>query len=339
MKQKTVFKLLPISVWLASFGFVFLTQLKSGQFINNPYFTISESIIVSLWFIGNFYLFYSVIIPSYLDKNRLKHFVILSLAFLIISPLLIDLALKMNKIIFSLPASRKITIWGFMGGIFGSLISGGIGFFLRIIIDWFTNRQKKIELENKNLESELKLLKARLNPHFLFNTINNIDTLIIENPEKASELLSKLSDLLRYVLYDTETDKTELGDEIIIIEKYIELQKIRISNPENIHLNIDCNNLHFQIPPMLFFPFIENAFKHSDLNKPDQNITIDLTYNKKSIKFMCKNNFTTNEKPRGIGLELIRRRLELYFPNAFTLAINANNDIYEINLFISLNED
>lgn len=221
MKQKTVLKLLPISVWLAAFGFVFLTQLKSGQLINNPYFTISESIIVSMWFLGNFYLFYVIIVPRYFDKNRLKLFVVLSLSFLIISPLFMDFALKMNKIIYSLPASRTITIWGFLEGFFGSFITGGIGIFSRLMIDWFTDKQKKTELENKNLESELKLLKARLNPHFLFNTINNIDTLIVERPEKASELLSKLSDLLRYVLYDTETDKTELGDEITIIEKYI----------------------------------------------------------------------------------------------------------------------
>lgn len=339
MKQKTVLKLFPISVWLAVFGFVFLTQLKSGQIYNHSNFTISESIIVSLWFIGNFYLFYAIIVPAYFNKSSLKHFVVLSLAFLIISPLFIDFALKINKIIFSLPVSGTITIWGLLGGIFGSFITGGIGIFLRLMIDWFTDRQKRTELENKNLESELKLLKARLNPHFLFNTINNIDTLIIEKPEKASDLLSKLSDLLRYVLYDTENDKKELGDEITIIEKYIELHKIRISYPENIHLNINCDNLHFQIPPMLFLPFIENAFKHSDLNKPDHNIIIELTCNKNPIKFMCKNDFMTNEKPGGIGLELIRRRLELYFPNAFNLVINANDNKYEVNLIINTNED
>jgi LytS/YehU family sensor histidine kinase len=284
-------------------------------------------------------LFYAIIVPRYFDKSRLIHLVVLSLAFLIISPLLIDFALRMNKILYSMPASGTISIWGFLGGIFGSIITGGIGIFLRIMIDWFTDRQKKTELENKNLESELKLLKARLNPHFLFNTINNIDTLIAERPEKASELLSKLSDLLRYVLYDTETDKTELGDELTIIEKYIELQKIRISNPENVHLNINCDNLHFQIPPMLFLPFIENAFKHSDLNKPDQNITLELTCNKNQIKFMCKNDFIANDKPGGIGLELIRRRLELYFPNAFNLVINVNDVKYEVNLLININED
>lgn len=117
------------------------------------------------------------------------------------------------------------------------------------------------------------------------------------------------------------------------------MQKLRISYPENIHLNINCDNLHFQISPMLFLPFIENAFKHSDLNKPDQNITIELTCNKNPIKFMCKNDFITIRKPGGLGLELIRRRLELFFPNAFNLVINANDDIYEVNLLININED
>jgi hypothetical protein len=336
-KKESIF--LHIPLWIIAFSFVFLIQLKSGQIVNYSYYKFSENILVSIWFIGNFYLFYVFLVPEYLDKSRLKSFVILSLAFLIISPIIIDFILKLNKLLFSIPVSYRITIRGFAGGVFGSFITGSLGASYRIIIDWFNDKQKKTELENKNLESELKLLKAKLNPHFLFNTINNIDTLIEKSPEKASELLSKLSDLLRYVLYDTETDTIELCDEIKIIEKYIELQKIRISNPENIQVNIKCDNQHYRVPPMLFLPLIENAFKHSDLNKSNQNISIELIGNENSIKFSCKNNFTINEKPEGIGLDLIRKRLELYYPGSFNLDINIKENVYEVNLSINLNEN
>lgn len=337
--KKTVLMLLPVSLWLVTFSFVFLIRLKNDQISDYSFYDLSETILVSFWFVGNFYLFYAFLVPEYLDKNKTNLFVIFSVAFLIVSPIVIDFILKLNKIIFSVPISDRITIWGFLGGVFGSFITGSLGASSRIMINWFNDKQKKTELENKNLESELKLLKARLNPHFLFNTINNIDTLIEQNPQKASELLSKLSDLLRYVIYDTGTDKTELRDEIKIIEKYIELQKIRISNPENIKINIDPDCRHYRIPPMLFLPFIENAFKHSDLNKSDQNISIELISNENSIKFTCKNNITINEKAEGIGLELIKKRLELYYPDSFSLDISTNENIYEVNLLIRLNEN
>jgi LytS/YehU family sensor histidine kinase len=243
------------------------------------------------------------------------------------------------KTVFSITGQNSITIAGFLGGLFGSIITGGIGLSYRIMVDWIYTALNKTELENKNLESELKLLKAKLNPHFLFNTINNIDALIEENPEKASELLSKLSDLLRYVLYEVESDKIELTQEIKIIEKYIELQRIRISNADNIHLNIISDNLHYAIPPMLFIPFIENAFKYSDLNKPDQHINIELNCIKNTIRFLCKNYFTVHEKAKGIGLELIKKRLELYYPDSHSLEINVNENIYEVNLLIRLNEN
>ncbi len=339
MNKRTVLIFMQVVFWIIAFSFTFLLQFKNLQFVNFSNYKLCESLIVSLWFVGNFYLFYAYLVPKLLANNKFKLFVLCLIAFLIISPVTISFLLLLNKTIFSITGQNSITIVGFLGGLFGSIITGGIGLSYRIMVEWIYDAHKKTELENKNLESELQLLKAKLNPHFLFNTINNIDALIEESPKKASELLSKLSDLLRYVLYEVESDKIELTQEINIIEKYIELQRIRVSNTENIHLNINSADLNYTIPPMLFIPFIENAFKHSDLNKSDQHISIELNCIKNTVKFTCKNNFVLHEKTEGIGLELIKKRLELYYPNSFSLDIYRKENIYEVNLFIDLHEN
>jgi len=124
MNKKTLLALFPLYLWLVSFSFVILIQLKKDISLNFSGYNLSETTLISLWFIGNFYLFYTFLVPEYLDKGRTKLFVALSLVFLLISPLLVDLLLKLNKILFSVPVSNRITIRGFAGGVFGSFITG-----------------------------------------------------------------------------------------------------------------------------------------------------------------------------------------------------------------------
>ena len=148
-------------------------------------------------------------------------------------------------------------------------------------ITWFEEIQVKEALQLKNLSTELDLIKSQLDPHFLFNTINNIDTLLLNSPELASQYLNKLSDILRFMLFETKTDKIPLSKEIAYIEKYIELQKIRTSNSNFVNLAIKGDISNHTIPAMLFIPFIENAFKHVSNKKTDNaiNITLEIPIN------------------------------------------------------------
>ncbi len=225
---------------------------------------------------------------------------------------------------------------------FVALLSGIIGLVMRGFITWYGEIRIKEELTNRNTEMELSLVKSQINPHFLFNTINNIDVLINKDPDMASRYLNELSDIMRFMLYETKTDRVPYTREIAYIEKYIGLHRIRNSNPDYVHFNQEGSAANLMIPPMLFIPFIENAFKHVGDKKRSPAIDIRLIANSKELTFICSNHYYTfpdvlEAKPdSGLGNGLIERRLALLFPNRHTLTVDTTNNIYTVTLKIVL---
>lgn len=148
-----------------------------------------------------------------------------------------------------------------------ALYFNSFGFLFKIFIEWLNDRKLKAELEKDKVTSQLELLKSKIDPHFLFNNLNNIDAFIKEDPQKASEYLRKLSDILRFMLYESNADKVPLAKEIEYISKYIDLQKIRTANASfvDFYLSGDINNR--EISPMILIYFIENAFKYASNKK------------------------------------------------------------------------
>ena len=146
-------------------------------------------------------------------------------------------------------------------------IHGVMALVIRGFITWYDEIKLKEGLAKEKHDMELALIKSQINPHFLFNTINNIDFLITKDSTKASEYLNKLSDILRYMVYETKTEKIPLTTELNYIEKYLELQRIRTSNADYVSFEVIGNANNLMIAPMILFPFIENAFKHTESNK------------------------------------------------------------------------
>jgi two-component system LytT family sensor kinase len=223
---------------------------------------------------------------------------------------------------------------------FITFVCGGIALIMKGFIAWYDDIKIKAELNKRNYEIELALMKAQINPHFLFNTINNIDVLIQKDSSKASEYLNKLSDMMRFMLYETKTEKINLEKELSYLKKYVELQKIRTSNPNYITYEVKGGTEDLLIEPMLFIPFIENAFKHSENKKIDNAIKISFRIETGKIKFECENAYSEEGHLRpeysGLGNDLIRRRLALLYPNKHTFEINSENGIYKVNLVLSL---
>lgn len=214
------------------------------------------------------------------------------------------------------------------------------GFLFRTFIEWIGDRKIKAELEKDNIISQLELLKLKINPHFLFNTINNIDILIQEDAIKASEYLNKLSDIMRFMLYETKEEKISLAKELSYIKKYIELQKIRTTNPNYVKHEVKGEVGNLLIEPMLFIPFIENAFKHAENKKVENAIRICFDISKDKIKFECENAFSVDNQLKnehsGLGNELIQRRLDLLYPNKHTFEVENNNGFYKVKLLLSV---
>lgn len=195
------------------------------------------------------------------------------------------------------------------------------------------------ELKQANTNAELDQLKNQINPHFLFNMLNNANVLTKKDPDKASQVLMKLSDLLRYQLYDSARDKVLLTSDIHFLEDFLNLEKIRRDNFDFvISKEGDLNGV--QVPPLLFISFVENAVKHN--NDVSNSSYVNLYFNVADDKlfFKCINSKpllkAVNSKSGGLGLANIRRRLELLFPAAHLLKIEDKSDTYCITLTLQL---
>lgn len=217
-------------------------------------------------------------------------------------------------------------------------ISGTVALVIKGFITWFNEIKLKEALKEKTHTMEMALIKSQLDPHLLFNTINNIDALILKDAEAASDYLNKLSDIMRFMLYETKPDQILLTKEIEYIEKYIALQKIRTANKDYVRLAVTGSVGGKLIAPMIFIPFIENAFKHTNNKKLENAITIAICIKAQKIEFRCENKFDSKPSARqpesGLGNELIQKRLHLIYPEKHTLEVIKTEDLYSVNLTI-----
>lgn len=200
----------------------------------------------------------------------------------------------------------------------------------------------RIKAQERQVSAELNLLKSQVNPHFLFNTLNNIYSLILEKDEKAGEAVLKLSGLLRYLLDSSSQKYVSLNKECEFIENYLALEKIRLANRCSISFLLTGDPIGKKITPMLLIPFVENAFKHGISSSPDKNhIIIELEILETEIKFYVENGIVERknhikEKANSTGLENVKRRLDLVYPNKHQLTINESTDIFKVELLMTL---
>jgi two-component system, LytTR family, sensor kinase len=220
-----------------------------------------------------------------------------------------------------------------------AFVNCSIGAVIKGFISWYNDIKLKESLLTRNFEMELNLVKMQINPHFLFNTLNNIDVLIEKDPAKASDYFKKLSHILRFMLYETKTEKIPLSKELVYIEKYLELQQLRNSNPAFVDFKIAGKPDKIMAEPMLFIPFIENAFKHANNKKEVNGICIYFKCNANEIDFVCENSFdelAEKDRDGGLGNELIEKRLNLMYPGRHVLTISTTENRYRVHLIIQL---
>lgn len=198
---------------------------------------------------------------------------------------------------------------------------------------------EKVKLEKESVASQLVLLRNQVSPHFLMNTLNNIHSLVDINSEEAKEAIIRLSKMMRYLLYETETEKTTLKKEIEFLESYIKLMKLRFNDRVKIVLNLPAVIPERTIPPFLFTSLIENAFKHGVSYREESFIDIDLMTDDERLILIIKNskNETGSDKDfSGIGIENTRKRLHLLYGTNYQLDIIDNKDLFTVNLSIPL---
>ena len=190
------------------------------------------------------------------------------------------------------------------------------------------------ELEKEKLETELDSLKAQINPHFLFNTLNNIYSLSLVKSEEAPDVILRLADLMRYIIYDCKDETVSLKEEVEFVKNYVNLEKLRLQEHIDINFSTDIENENKKIAPLLFIPLIENAFKHSNRDSSKALINIYIEENdSQGVKLLIENTKDRDINPRdnkygGLGISNVKKRLELIYPGKHSLIIKDKEDFF-----------
>ena len=193
---------------------------------------------------------------------------------------------------------------------------------MRYIIRWYDEREKLEEERRRNAEAELNWLKNQLNPHFLFNTLNNITSLVQIDADKAQDSIAQLSDLLRYALYESNNQQVKVADEVEFLGNYISLMSLRCSDKTVVEMRFDEFDSSLKISPLLFISLVENAFKHGTSARHNAFVKIDMGMDGADLVFSCENSLIPKETKdysgSGVGIENLRRRLELLYQGDYS---------------------
>lgn len=359
LRSKLITILAHVLAWVV-FGIAifFYHPLFSG--IDIPYSAwITQSVTLSLLIIA-FYVNVSLLVPRFLLKNQLVYYFVLIAALVVaivfINGLVGDAldphpAFNNSRFV-KAPGMLKtpMRLWPYTGRpidrptIIMSALVLGIGTSITAIQKWQKDKQKREELEKEKVSSELSFLKAQINPHFFFNTLNNIYALTQVDANEAGRAIHQLSRMMRYLLYETQQGQTMLSREIAFVKDYISLMQLRLTHAVTVTIATPPQLLDMPMAPMMLLPFVENAFKHGvsatqqshiDIRVQQRSSMLDVTV-KNSI---MKDNSISLDTNSGIGLVNTRRRLDLLYPDKYTLDIcglNANEDEYTVHLILDL---
>ncbi len=226
-----------------------------------------------------------------------------------------------------------------------------IGFLINTIIAVIAvllrmyEHKTAVELESRDKlqrsqEAQILYLKSQVNPHFLFNTLNNLYGLSYSKSDKAPQMILGLSDTMRYLIYETEQQQVPIQKEIEFLQNYLDLERMRIADPEQIYFSVRIRQEMAFIPPLLLLPFVENCFKHGTIGKEDDGwMEISMWDSEENLYFVCKNSFSEERRPSkdsGIGLANVRKRLELIYGSNFELKIVRQDQEYLVSMSIPL---
>ncbi|MGD0582393.1 MAG: sensor histidine kinase [Bacteroidales bacterium] len=295
-----------------------------------------------LYYIIVFYFIYFFVSPVSIESSRKLTTVLIifgtSVVFLFF--------LKLGKVIMiDSKYALNLTQYGvyspghYASDILYIIFYSAFAILIRMLVGWYNERQAADEKLIQDHKFELELLKAQLNPHFFFNTLNNIYSLVYKKSDEAPAALMKMSDIMRYMLYESKAEKVPLDKELEYLNDYIELQKLRFTDPGFIDYSVKGETANHHIPPMMLLSFVENAFKHGKKRVPNPGILIRIEASEKLLNFFVSNYIIENPvtEPHGhtgIGLKNIKRRLELLYPGSHDLSVITKDGRFTVDLNI-----
>lgn len=244
-----------------------------------------------------------------------------------------------------LSESRRMPIPGqplfqFINTLFISLLVAGFNTAIAVTNRWFTEEQARKEIEKEHMQSELAFLQNQVSPHFFMNTLNNIHSLIEADQKLAQNAVLKLSEMMRYLLYESGRGTTTLAKEIEFLRSYVKLMQLRVDDSVKVSFELPDNYVNVSLPPLLFISFIENAFKHGVSYREPSSLTFKMIQNDSSLVFIAVNTVSAYRNTDsmvhhvGIGLENIKKRLNLLYGDKYQLNIDSGNNEFRVKLII-----
>jgi two-component system LytT family sensor kinase len=351
-KRKDIPVLVHILCWVIfAFGVLYYHPLSWGVTLPREFWIKQTILLFLLLFV--FYVNLFILIPRFLFNGKVVIYTIVAIMLIFAVTLLSDYLntiFDLNEVIIKRPHSPKQGLGRGQGhhGSFNTFVSGlnllmiGLGITISFIQKWQQEVNLREQLEKEKVTTELTLLKAQINPHFFFNTLNTIYSYTLSDGDVARTAITNLSKMMRYVLYDASGKQTTLSKEIDFIREYIELMKLRISDKTTVVSLIQESSGDLMIAPMIFLPFIENAFKHGVSGIADGHITIGIMQSGRSVELIVKNTVYENrraseDESNGIGMANTTRRLELLYAGNYSLSTGlVNKSEYEVKLKITL---
>ncbi|MEO0778933.1 MAG: histidine kinase [Bacteroidota bacterium] len=329
-------------VYHSLFWMLFLVLLIALDTSNRGWlFTITIELINVLFYgvVVYFNLFY--LIPNYLSEKRF----VLYCLFLLLSVLLVT-PIKMVIFYFLytyVPEAQNTLVNNQILFFVSAFIFAGASTIVKIISDWVRYQRDRKELQTQTMQSELRFLKSQINPHFLFNTLNSLYALTLKKSDKAPEIVIKLSEMMRYMLYECNEKRVFLSKEVQYIRNYLDLEELRQGKDVDIDFLVKGQVGDQKIAPLMFIPFLENSFKHGLNNSIEQGfVHIELDVDRQGIHLSIENSkaetlpLQTHRRSGGIGLVNVRRRLNILYPNQYELKIADAPNTYKVDLRIDL---
>jgi len=351
MPQRILYKRFKLAghilFWLASIALMLFFFFFNEKRVHFDLVTLAKALIVNIGFVIGVYVNLYVLIPRFLKQKNYIFYIFWLIILLTLSSIIIQLLLMFLRraLDFSINFS-SFDVNLHSAYFFATFIYVAFTSLLKFIKDWLSLQDlnyKLAKIERQKLEAELKTLKGQLNPHFLFNSLNNIYSLALIKSDKVPDLILKLSDLMRHIIYESRENFIELEKEIEFVNNFIALQKIRTPDSVQITYEKVGEVPSAEIAPLLFEPFIDNAFKHGlpgNGNADFIRINFDFT-TVGFLHFTIENNYeesgSWNKKNSGIGINNVKQRLKyLYAPKEYKLAVQKENNIFKVSLQLKL---
>ncbi len=323
--------------WLGTLAVLLAIDSSKTNFLG----VISIEIVNLIFYAMVVYFNLLYLIPNYLSKKAFVNY-----AFFLLLTALTVTPLKMLTLHLMFTGNEPLraqlindqTIY-----FLSSFIIAGGSTVLKIFSDWVRYQRDRQILEKQNMQSELRFLKSQINPHFLFNTLNSLYALTLKKSEKAPEIVVKLSEMMRYMLYECNEKSVPLSKEVNYIQNYLELEKLRHGNHVDIKFDLEGKVDNQVIAPLMFIPFLENSFKHGLKNQIQEGfVDIHLKVEEQQVTVNIENSKAQtlptqiHKRSGGIGLKNVQRRLNILYPNKHNLSITETPKTYSIQLQIGL---